>query len=621
MTALAAIPQTHLRFCGVASFWGALALSAGHAGAQAQPSDLEPPELIEEAAPVVPDGVEFTHGATVVLRITIGLDGSVTDVEVVESAGDIVDTLARDVLLRSRFRPARRAGEPIVSRVLYRWVFRPPVRPEPPREREAPATEASARGRYGPSERSPVEDSSQVGVPDDEEISDSGLGASARVQRDREGLLERSVEAVNVVDVAVQRTRARDLGDILSREQGVALQRAGGLGSGSRFTLNGLTDEQVRFFIDGVPLRLYGFDGVANYPVGPIESVEIFRGVLPVRLGADALGGAVNLRTGDDERRTFGLASYQAGSWQTHRTTLTARHYVPRTGLSLGVRGFFDRSANNYPIDVELVSLGGRLSPARARRFHDDYQAFSGNVDIGVMDRPWAKRLQLTLFSTGSNRDRQHNAVQTIPYGEVTEQRRAYGGVLRYAIEAGPWTTEVVASVGYSRTFFDDRSDFIYGWDGKPQPEVTFEGGSPQPVLDDLGNPVLQRRRSPGEISGRPIFMSRDGLEFFARFNNRLQLSPDHELWFSVTPQYATFQGRDRLFDSRDRRDPESVVQDLGKVVSGLEYRWIPARWGIEGAAFLKHNFFNVRAEDESVLDHDETSSGFTLGRLALGIV
>ena len=35
--------------------------------------------------------------------------------------------------------------------------------------------------------------------------------------------------------------------------------------------------------------------GIANVPVNLIERVEIYRGVVPIRFGADALGGAVNL--------------------------------------------------------------------------------------------------------------------------------------------------------------------------------------------------------------------------------------------------------------------------------------------------------------------------------------
>ncbi len=544
------------------------------------PPALTPPELIEQASPEVPEDVELPERAAVVLRITIGLDGSVTEAEVVESAGETVDAIARDVLRRSRFRPARRRGEPIVARVLYRWVVprrpSPPPRPTEPTEPVEAASEAEpapspAEGETGADAGQPAGDDAD----DWEDYEDSGMGASARMQRDREGILERSAEAVNVVDVAAQRSRARDLGDILAREQGISLQRAGGLGSGSRFSIAGLTDEQIRFFIDGIPLALLGIDAVANYPVGPVDSIEIFRGVVPVRFGSDALGGAVNLRTGDSDRRSFGVASYQVGSFRTHRTTLTGRRYDPGTGLTVGFRGFFDRTANNYPTDVEVADMMGRLSDATIDRFHNDYQAFNGNVDVGILDRPWAKRLQLQIFGTGSNRDIQHNVVQTVPYGEVREQRRAYGGVMRYEVELGPWSTEVVAAYGWDRIVFDDRGDQVYDWFGEP-------------IID---------RRVPGEISGRPIFQNRDGQRFFGRVNNFLDITDEHRLTLSVTADFATFDGNDRLFDSEGLRDPQTAQQDLGKLNSGIEYRWSPGDLPFENSAFFKHYFLNSRSE------------------------
>src|SRR4051812_27857477 len=109
---------------------------------------------------------------------------------------------------------------------------------------------------------------------------------------------EQSADAVTVVNTERARRESADLGEVLARTRGVGLRRAGGLGSTARLSLGGFADDQVRIFLDGVPLDLTGFPfGIANVPVNLIERIEIYSGVLPVRFGADALGGGINLVT------------------------------------------------------------------------------------------------------------------------------------------------------------------------------------------------------------------------------------------------------------------------------------------------------------------------------------
>ncbi len=108
--------------------------------------------------------------------------------------------------------------------------------------------------------------------------------------------LRESARAVTVVDTRVARERAADMGEVLSRAQGIQIRRSGGLGSAQRISLDGLTDEAIRMFIDGVPLELAGYGtGVANVPVGLVQRIDVHRGVVPIALGADALGGAIDL--------------------------------------------------------------------------------------------------------------------------------------------------------------------------------------------------------------------------------------------------------------------------------------------------------------------------------------
>jgi len=74
---------------------------------------------------------------------------------------------------------------------------------------------------------------------------------------------------------------------------------------------------------------------------------------------------------------------------------------------------------------------------ARVRRFHDGYRAFGGSASVGVLDRPRADRLVLRGFASRDDREVQHNAPMTVPYGEVTYGKGTEGGTLSYASASG----------------------------------------------------------------------------------------------------------------------------------------------------------------------------------------
>jgi len=124
-------------------------------------------------------------------------------------------------------------------------------------------------------------------------------GEVIEVQGKSQGrILVESARPVTVIDTGEARERTADLGEVLSRAQGIQVRRSGGLGSAARFSLGGLYDEQIRFFLDGVPLDFAGWGvvGVAGVPVELVRRIEVHRGVVPIALGADALGGAVDAR-------------------------------------------------------------------------------------------------------------------------------------------------------------------------------------------------------------------------------------------------------------------------------------------------------------------------------------
>lgn len=392
--------------------------------------------------------------------------------------------------------------------------------------------------------------------------------------------LAESAHAVTVVSTREAKKQSADMGEVLRRTQGVSIRRAGGLGSPTRFSLNGLYDEQIRFFIDGVPLDVagYGFD-VANVPVNLIDRVEIYRGVVPIRFGADALGGAVNLVSDRRLRRNGASFSLQVGTFRTLRATGLARFYVPETGFVGSLTLFHDRTDNDYLIDVELTDERGRLHPATVRRFHDGYEAFGVGVEVGVLDRTFADRLTLRLHHAAYDKELQHNTVMTVPYGEVRYGEGVTGGTLRYELHdvAGRGlSAELTSSYARRDILFRDDAKWIYDWRGAR----------------------VRERRVGGEIEARP----RDQVEWQDSSVTRAVLSQrlpfDQTLHVSLAPTYVARSGDERI-DLAAGRDLLNARRRLLTLVTGLEHELSFLDGLLETLTFVKSYTLLSTAEEE----------------------
>nr|UZH23221.1 MxcH [myxobacterium MSr12020] len=544
----------------LAGAWPALAQEAGPSGsapAQASaPSErvVHPPELLEPAEAVYPaEARAARQEGRVVLRLRIDAEGHVARAEVMEPAGNGFDEAAQQAALQFRFAPARRGEKAVAAVILYAYEFRLPPEPAPVEEPH-PAPAPLSPEPTAPAAQAPV-------GPAKPPIDVLVRGAS---EADR---LRRSAQAVHVIETEEAQRQTADLGEVLARSEGVGVRRAGGLGSNARLSLNGLTGDQIRFFLDGVPLDLAGYaHGISNVPVNLVERLEIYRGVVPVRFGADALGGAVNLVTDTDVRGTHASASYQVGSFKTYRVTLSARHLHEPSGFFARAHGFYDYTRNDYPIDVEVFDDLGRLSPARVRRFHDGYRAGGGSVELGFVRRPWAERLLVRAFYTEHWRDVQNNSLMSLPYGEVTYGKQAAGAHLRYA---QPFSRrarlDAVAGYTYTHTAFQDLSTCRYDWFG----HCVFE--------------MPQR----GEIEARAIDQVIAQHNAFARVNLAWNPAPWHTLRFGLAPTYAARTGKDHAILAGDY-DPLTAKRGLLNSVAGAEYEARPFAGKLANIAFVK---------------------------------
>lgn len=108
--------------------------------------------------------------------------------------------------------------------------------------------------------------------------------------------MQEQAYAISVLDLKKQYQTAAPLNKLLNSVTSVKIREDGGLGSNYSFSLNGFSGNQVKFFIDGIPMDNFGSSfNLANISANMADRIEVYKGVLPVYLGSDALGGAVNI--------------------------------------------------------------------------------------------------------------------------------------------------------------------------------------------------------------------------------------------------------------------------------------------------------------------------------------
>ena len=214
---------------------------------------------------------------------------------------------------------------------------------------------------------------------------------------------------------------------------GVKLRVNSGVGSDYNFTLNGFSGRQVKFFMNGLAMDNFGDAfSINNLPANMVERAEVYKGVLPVGLGADALGGAVNVIT----RKTANYldVSYSFGSFNTHKASINGAYTNGKTGLTTRLTSFLNYSDNNYKVYVPIIDLesGQKLGNQWVKRFHDGYKSLRVRLETGFVNRPFADYLLAGIIVAGNDKDIQNGVVMELVYGARTTDSRSVIPMLRY---------------------------------------------------------------------------------------------------------------------------------------------------------------------------------------------
>lgn len=273
---------------------------------------------------------------------------------------------------------------------------------------------------------------------------------------------------VNALEINSKVNNLVSLTDLVDRSSGINVRRQGGAGSDYDLSINGLSGNSIRYFIDGVPLDSRGSEvNLDNIPISTVERVELYKGVVPSYLSSDALGGAVNIVT-RRRRQNYLDASYGIGSFHTHSGDISGQYFIPGTKLAIRPTFSIDYSKNDYMMkDVEVWDEDdGKFISTDKRRFNDDFRSIFSQIEAGFIYVSWADIFCISASYTDIDKEIQTGAMQNKVYGKTRRKADAWNVAARYTKRWGRFDTRLNLSHTRDRSETVDTAFRKYSWDG-----------------------------------------------------------------------------------------------------------------------------------------------------------
>ena len=284
---------------------------------------------------------------------------------------------------------------------------------------------------------------------------------------------------VTAVDAKQLYNSTLDLSSALDRVSGVRVRESGGVGSNFNLSLNGFSGNRIRYFIDGVPMDNFGSSfQINNIPINTAERLEVYKGVVPIWLGSDALGGAINIVTGD-RNRNYVDASYSIGSFNTHRSVVNAA-ITSKGGFTVRLNAFQNYSDNNYKVTVDAADIytGAYKPNAVVRRFHDTYHNETVIASVGVVGKKFADQLLFGITLGKNYKELQTGARMVAVFGGWHRTGTIVMPTLKYRKTDLVKGLDVTLNANYNfgKEHNIDTLSARFDWYGNSKPNPNGEG-------------------------------------------------------------------------------------------------------------------------------------------------
>ncbi len=400
----------------------------------------------------------------------------------------------------------------------------------------------------------------QSSLQDTVVIDNAIVTAKSKEQNLREGAF-----AINAVSIRTQAATLQSLTQAIDRTNGIRIREEGGVGSDFDLSINGMSGNSIRYFLDGMPLDAKGTGmTLANLPVNIIDRVEIYKGVIPASFGSDALGGAVNIIT-NRSSRNFVDFSYGIGSFHTHKADFSAQYIGKRTGLIIRPVISAHYSKNDYLMrDVKVRNEDHTAFVVKdLPRFHDDYLSLFGQLEAGVQNRSWADAFFVSASYSKIDKDIQTGATQSHVIGMAERHTESLSFSARYEksdflAEGLQFQLSASHTLDHSQTV--DTTYRLYYWDGS-----YINGGYSE----------IRRRGKSLRDYLRPLTVVRGNLNY--------DIAAGHE----ISLNYMLNRSGNKQEDSWDK-DFVTTNDILTKHIAGLSYDQSLMEGRMNNTFFLK---------------------------------
>lgn len=363
------------------------------------------------------------------------------------------------------------------------------------------------------------------------------------------------------IDTRDMLNTTKTLSEALAKTPGLKLRESGGVGSDINLMLDGFSGKHVKVFIDGVPQEGVGSSfGLNNIPVSFADRIEVYKGVVPVNFGTDAIGGVINIVTNRKRRHWFIDASYSYGSFNTHKSYLNFGQTFDN-GLTYEINAFQNYSDNSYHVDAPVFDFTSQSIDTRklyhVKRFNDTYHNEAIVAKAGITGKNWADRLMIGLTYSHMYKEIQTGVRQKTVYG----QKHRHGHSLMPSLEYSKHDLfikglNVTATANYNRnaTVNVDTASYRYNWLGE-----------------------RRRASSPGEQSY--LYSRADNDNWNATLNITYRIKKAHTLTFNNVFNAFSRTNTSLLYE---REDKDPISKNMRKDIAGLSYRLMPAdRWNL----------------------------------------
>jgi outer membrane receptor for ferrienterochelin and colicins len=340
---------------------------------------------------------------------------------------------------------------------------------------------------------------------------------------------DKSIYKINVINSRqIERKAATNLTDLLSSESNMRISQGGVLGTS--LSLQGLSGENVKFLIDGVPVvgRLNGNIDLNQLNLYNVDHVEIIEGPMSVIYGSNAIAGVVNIIT--KENKSSALSAY-------------ANAYLESVGVyNFNAGGSARKRNNTFSLDLSRNFFDGYTTVDTLRSMQwkprqqynaDAYYLYSGSKtrvklsvqyfdeklqDKGDLQKPYYETAIDNLFHTIRQTSKAEGSYTISPnrqislvgaYSTYERKREVYHNdltVLEKNLVGGDTTSvsSYLLRAWYNRNYEEQKINYQAGFDGNIEKNEgeRIQGGSQQ--IGDYAGFVSLKYNPTEKISLQP---------------------------------------------------------------------------------------------------------------------